>query len=187
MKKNAIKIGLLFSILSLSSFAYADEEKYEIFFNGLAGLNFNFAATQSTSVNFYSATILPVTLSHFVTHNLEVDLTPTFSYTSGAAGAGSSTLGWGGLVGFTYSFMDDILNSPFFQAGIGYGGASYTTSATSATTTTNGLMWGVAAGKRFKIVDHVAYVPEVSYLNSAAAGTTVGTLSIVPLQFSVLF
>jgi hypothetical protein len=188
MKKISLLMSLTALLISSQSFsAETTAPVWEFYFTNLASLNLGFNSTpgssSTTSINLFNnsgTNVLPgMTFGRVIFSNLEVVLSPAMVYVAGTNG-GSSTTGLNATAGFNYSFMPVMEEAFFLQA---QAGILYLSSGGSSTST---FTWNASIGKRFQIVNHVEYVPAVTY-NWYNTTYATSTLSIVPLQFSVLF
>ncbi len=110
----------------------------------------------------------------------------------GHVGGGSSYLNYGLLVGPGFNFLGDIADAFVITPQIGI------TKASTDGVGGMGMQFAVTLSKRFKLCDHVSYMPGVSFVRSFPYdvknnGTTIGTktgnsnFAFTPLQFSIWF
>jgi hypothetical protein len=182
MKKISLLMSLTALLISSQSFsAETTAPVWEFYFTNLASLSLGFnsapGSSSTTSINLFNNS--GITFGRVIFSNLEFVLSPAMAYVAGTNG-GSSTTGLNATAGFNYSFMPVMEEAFFLQA---QAGILYLSSGGSSTST---FTWNASIGKRFQIVNHVEYVPAVTY-NWYNTTYATSTLSIVPLQFSVLF
>jgi hypothetical protein len=88
------------------------------------------------------------------------------------------------LVGPTYNFSNDVENSVFVQGRAGI--QVFTASDVDQTTH---FAYLIDAGKRFEIVSHVSWMPEVAFAGVAGgqSAEAVTGWQVIPVQFSFTF
>jgi opacity protein-like surface antigen len=175
--------------------AYAEEAgpTWEVSGGAAASLSQTWVnATSTTSSTSDRSITLTGEADYFVMPQVEVGLSVSaLDFISGGHASSQIIL----LAGPTYNFSTDIDNSIYATAKAGitlsYNGASISN--------TTAFTWLVGAGKRFQLVSHVSYMPEVLLVNTSSTtitssdgGTsltnpTTRQLEIVPLQFAFTF
>ncbi len=201
MKKTLITSVILASATIFSSVAFAADSQWEIWSGSLANVVFNGSgATATTTTNSSTTNINLFTpyqggvgfgpaLGYILGSNIEIKVTPGYYSTGNTAVGGSAQTGYQFLAGVNYSFMSNMEDSVWaeVQAGV----VSMTPAAASGVTATSNsnFTWMVAAGKRFSIMSHVTWNPEISYSSMSQAATVAPgaatQLTITPAQFTL--
>ncbi len=180
--KKIIQLGLVAAALTSSAAFAAEGSQWEVWTGDLASVNFQATGASTTTTIAVAGSFkgFNPSIGYIVGNNIEVVLTPSFKSESTG---GTTTTTWGALLGVNYSFLSNDMNdAAFVQAQAGAAG----TSATGASTM---FMWTAAVGKRFPLVPHVNYAPQVSYSSQASSvsgGSATTNFAIVPLQFTLM-
>jgi hypothetical protein len=186
--KTISKISAVCAVaLSLNAVSFAADAQWELFTGGLGSFDMRTSGTTAATTTVSSwGLVTPLTA-----------VTPTIGYMLGSGafelllnpvfnsdGATTATTTIGVQAGVAYNFGGNNAEDNFY-ARILVGFNSTSTGATSNLY----LQEQVGFGKRFKLVDHVSYAPEVSFrmINTSvtvgAANTSI--FSIVPVQFTM--
>ena len=179
--KTISKISAVLAI-AISSVSFAGD--WELFTGGLASFDITTVATSSTTYGISSVTNILPTVAYGLGNGLQVTLTPQW-LASGTAGTSATFNIYAGL---NYNFLGNSMEDNMFvkaQAGLVTTTAGAGILSGAAIASTSNFGWTVGVGKRFKIVDHVTWAPEVDFNMVMTTGTSTTKFSIVPVQFTM--
>ncbi|MBI2712189.1 MAG: hypothetical protein HYX41_04905 [Bdellovibrio sp.] len=166
--KTISKISAVLAI-ALSSVSFAADGQWELFTGGFGSVDLTLQPASATSYSIaYSSRVTP-TIGYNIASGFEFLLTVQLN------GGGAATY-WNFLGGLAYNFMGNWDEAMFLKAQAGVN------ILTTAAATASNFAWNVGVGKRFKIVDHVTYAPEIDFVMT---NSSTSYLSIVPVQFSM--
>lgn len=146
--------------------------------SGGAAANFAASSVNDTTAN----------QTYSVSGDLDYFLMPQVEFGTRAAfgvnhQSGVTTTALYVLLGPTYNFSTDIENSPFIQARAGI----LTVYTGTASPNSTAFAYMVALGKRFELVRHISFMPEVAFIGNGSSANAAATHAwmIIPVQFSL--
>ncbi len=196
MKLLALVFAVAFSGMAAQAADYANqhEQNTQWEFTGATNAAFNilsFGNDDGKNQKGTRSLSLDTLVGYFVMPDqLEVNLGLNASVTND----GSTTSTITPAIGLTYNFMDKPANAVYLRGLVG----DLMTNNGSADPNYSQFMFKFALGKRFEIVHHVSWAPELSYSHYGSTTYTptggsetkinsIGVWTLTPFQFTVLF
>jgi hypothetical protein len=185
---NLLALALL---VAMGSSAKAEEVHPSWEFSGGTGSAFTNSSISDSQSGMAGQSTRSFTINgeaaYFVAPQVEVGVNLTILAFNASASTSSV---FTAMVGPTYNFCEDVSNSFYAKAYIGLGEFYNGTLGPNFSK----VSYEFAVGKRFEIIPHVTYKPEIAYI-----GTGSGTLvtdgdvpathnwAVIPFQFALLF
>ena len=140
----------------------------------------NFAASSVNDTTASQTYSVSGDLDYFMLPQVEFGTRASFGMVHQS---GVTTTGLYVLLGPTYNFSSDIENSPFVQARAGI----YTVYTGTSSPNSTAFAYMAALGKRFELVRHISFMPEVVFVGNTSSANAAATHAwgIIPVQFSL--